>query len=63
VALAAPRALIHEPCALIAHECAAIGLDRRFNKLNLLGTGMGASTIDPLKGETPDAEALGISAV
>lgn len=30
--------------------------------LSMLGTGIGASTIDPLKGGTPDAEALGISA-
>ncbi|MGH8603528.1 MAG: hypothetical protein ACREXR_12375 [Gammaproteobacteria bacterium] len=30
--------------------------------LNMLGTGIGASTIDPLRGNTPDAEVLGISA-
>ncbi len=30
--------------------------------LNMLGTGIGASTIDPLRGDTPNAEVLGISA-
>jgi hypothetical protein len=30
--------------------------------LNTLGTGIGASTIDPLGGETPGAESLGIAA-
>lgn len=30
--------------------------------LNMLGAGIGASTIDPLRGDTPNAEVLGISA-
>ncbi|MGH8470416.1 MAG: PhnA-like protein, partial [Gammaproteobacteria bacterium] len=30
--------------------------------LNMLGTGIGASTIDPLRGNTPDADVLGMSA-